>query len=183
MTTLTDRPNTALLIVDVQNGVMSGAINRDAVVANLTTLVAKARAEAVPVVWVQHSSDDLPVDSEQWRYIDELPQADAEPVVHKKYGDSFEDTNLEAVLAERAVGRVVVAGAQTDACILSTLHGARVRGYDVTLVGDAHTTEDLTQWGGADPVKVIDHVNLHWTFGGAPGRTTETVQTGQVSFA
>ena len=183
MTTLPNRPNTALLIVDVQNGVMSGAVKRDAVVANLATLVAKARAEAVPVVWVQHSSDELPKGSEQWRYIAELPQGDTEPVVHKKYGDSFEDTDLEDVLADRGVGRVVVAGAQTDACILSTLHGARVRGYDVTLVGDAHTTEDLTQWGGADPVKVIDHVNLHWSFGGAPGRTVETVTTGEVSFA
>jgi nicotinamidase-related amidase len=183
MTTLANRPNTALLIVDVQNGVMSGAVNRDAVVSNLTSLVAKARAEDVPVVWVQHSSGELPVGSDQWRYIDELPQESSEPVVHKKYGDSFEDTDLESVLAERAVGRVVVAGAQTDACILSTLHGAKIRGYDVTLVSDAHTTEDLTEWGGADPVKVIDHVNLHWSFGSAPGRTADTAKTAEVTFS
>ena len=183
MTTLTDRPNTALLIVDVQNGVMSGAVKRESVVANLASLVAKARAEEVPVVWVQHSSGELPMGSDKWRYIDELPQGAAEPVVHKKYGDSFEETDLESVLAERGVGRVVVAGAQTDACILSTLHGAMVRGYDVTLVSDAHTTEDLTEWGGADPVKVIDHVNLHWSFGGAPGRTADTVEAAAVSFA
>ena len=43
-------------------------------------------------------------------------------------------------LAERGVGRLVVTGAQTDACVRSTLHGAFVRGYDVTLVADAHTT-------------------------------------------
>ena len=67
--------------------------------------------------------------------------------MHKHYGDSFEDTDLESLLAEHQVGRLVVTGAQTDACIRSTLHGALVRGYDVTLVEDAHTTEDLRQWG------------------------------------
>jgi nicotinamidase-related amidase len=60
MTTLTDRPNTALLVIDVQNGVMAGAHNRDGVIANIAVLVDKARAENVPIVWVQHSTDDMP---------------------------------------------------------------------------------------------------------------------------
>ncbi len=68
-------------------------------------------------------------------------------MVHKSFGDSFEDTNLEQVLAQAGVGRLFVTGAQTDECIRSTIHGAFVRGYDVTLVGDAHTTEDLTEYG------------------------------------
>lgn len=138
MTTLPDRPNTALLVIDVQNGVVAGAHRRDEVVANINTLVGKARAHDVPVVWVQHSDDRLERDSESWQYVPELVRRDAEPVVHKNYGDSFEDTDLEALLAERGVGRLVVTGAQTDACIRATLHGGLVRGYDVTLVGDAH---------------------------------------------
>ena len=160
MTTLNERPNTALLIVDVQNDVMSGAVNRDAVVANIAALVEKARAENVPVVWVQHSSDEMPEGSEGWRYVPELRQDQSEPVVHKRYGDSFEETDLEKVLAERKVGRLIVSGAQTDACIMSTLHGAVVRGYDAMLVKDAHTTEDLTEWGAPPPAAVIDHTNL-----------------------
>ncbi len=182
MTTLTDRPNTALLVIDVQNDVMAGAHNRDTVVANIFTLVDKARAGDVPVVWVQHSADDLPEDSDGWRYVPELRQDESEPVVHKRYGDSFDDTDLEAVLAERKVGRLIVAGAQTDACIRSTLHGAIVRGYDATLVGDAHTTEDLTQWGAPAPDKVIDHTNLYWQHHTAPGRHGGTVNTGSVTF-
>lgn len=182
MTTLTDRPNTALLVIDVQNDVMAGAHNRDAVVANIVTLVDKARAGDVPVVWVQHSADDLPQGSDGWRYVPELRQDESEPVVHKRYGDSFDDTDLEAVLAERKVGRLIVAGAQTDACIRSTLHGAVVRGYDATLVGDAHTTEDLTQWGAPAPDQVIDHTNLYWQHHTAPGRHGGTVETGSVSF-
>ena len=182
MTTLTDRPNTALLVIDVQNGVMAEAYNRDGVIANIATLVDKARAENVPVVWVQHNSEQLPEGSEQWRYVPELAQQEAEPVVHKQYGDSFEDTDLESVLAERKVGRLIVAGAQTDACIRSTLHGAIVRGYDATLVKDAHTTEDLSEWGAPTPDKVIDHTNLYWEDHTAPGRQAGIVETGSVSF-
>ncbi len=109
--------------------------------------------------------------------------ADDEPIVHKSYGDSFEDTDLASVLADHGVGRVVVTGAQTDACIRSTLHGAFVRGYDVTLVGDAHTTEDLTEWGAPPPELVISHTNLYWGFQGGPGRTADTVTTDEVAFA
>ena len=60
MTTLENRPNTALVVIDVQNGVVGEAYDRDTVVANVGTVVEKARAAEVPVVWVQHSSDNLP---------------------------------------------------------------------------------------------------------------------------
>lgn len=182
MGTITDRPNTALLIVDVQNGVVGGAHKRDDVVANVAALVDKARAQNVPVVWVQHSSDEIPEGSDGWRYVPELKLDDSEPVVHKRYGDSFEETDLESVLAERQVGSVVLAGAQTDACILATAFGALVRGYDVTLVDDAHTTEDLTEWGAPPPETVIDFVNLYWKYHRAPGRRVEVASTGAVNF-
>ncbi|MBZ6230152.1 cysteine hydrolase family protein [Streptomyces olivaceus] len=183
MTTLPDRPLTALLVIDVQNGVLAGAHDRDGVIANIDTLVGKARAADVPVVWVQHADDELVRDTEPWQYVPELVRRDDEPLVHKSYGDSFEDTALEDVLAERGVGRVVVTGAQTDMCIRSTLHGAFVRGYDVTLVGDAHTTEDLTQFGAPPPAQVVAHTNLYWRWQGAPGRRAETLTTEAVSFA
>jgi nicotinamidase-related amidase len=182
MTTLTDRPNTALLVIDVQNDVVAGTHNRDGVVANIAVLVDKARAGDVPVVWVQHSADGMPQGSDGWRFVPELTQQESEPVVHKRYPDSFEDTDLEAVLAGGKIGRLIVAGAQTDECIRSTLHGAIVRGYDATLVSDAHTTEDLTEWGAPPPAKVIDHTNLYWSGHAAPGREAGTVQTASVTF-
>jgi nicotinamidase-related amidase len=183
MTTLPSRENTALLIIDVQNGVVAGSHNRDDMIANINMLIDKARAEDVAVVWVQHSGEGLERDTENWQYVPELVRLDLEPVVHKQYGDSFEDTDLEAVLAERGVGRLIVAGAQTDACIRSTLHGAFARGYDVTLVGDAHTTEDLTEYGAPIPQQVVAHTNLYWSWQSAPGRTAGTVDTAKVSFA
>ena len=183
MTTLPDRPNTALLVIDVQKGVVASAHDRDGVIANIGTLIDRARAENVPVIWVQHSDEELQRGSESWEYVPELVRRDDEPLVHKTYGDSFEDTDLEARLAERGVGRLVVTGAQTDACIRSTLHGAIVRGYDATLVGDAHTTEDLTAYGAPPPEQVIAHTNLYWKWQSAPGRSGGTVDTKEVSFA
>jgi nicotinamidase-related amidase len=182
MTTLENRPNTALLVVDVQNGIVDGNHARDAVVANVGSLVEKARREQVPVVWVQHSDDGLERGSDAWRIVPELKPGDAEPLVEKNYGDSFEDTNLETVLSGLGVGRLVVVGAQTDACIRSTLHGAFARGYDATLVGDAHTTEDQSAWGAPPPDQVIAHTNLYWKYQTAPGRTAGTVETADVEF-
>ena len=182
MTTLQNRPNTALLVVDVQNGVVEGSPGRDGVVANIGSLVEKARQEQVPVVWVQHSDDGLERGSDEWRIVPELQPDDAEPLVEKNYGDSFEATDLEGVLSGLEVGRLIVVGAQTDACIRSTLHGALVRGYDATLVSDAHTTEDQTAWGAPPPEQVIAHTNLYWTYQTAPGRRAGTVTTRDVDF-
>ena len=182
MTTLVDRPNTALLVIDVQNGVVGQAYDRDNVVATIGTLIDKARAADVEVVWIQHNSDELSRDSEKWQYVPELKRREGEPLVQKAYGDSFEDTDLEAVLAARGIGRLVVAGAQSDACIRSTLHGAIVRGYDATLVSDAHTTEDLTSYGAPAPELVIAHTNIYWQYTTAPGRTAGTVTTADVDF-
>jgi nicotinamidase-related amidase len=182
MTTLKDRPNTALLVVDVQNGVVERAHERDAVVANVSGLVVKARQERVPVVWVQHSDEHLVEGDDEWQIVPELTPDSAEPLIQKRYGDSFEDTDLEAVLSGLGVGRLVVVGAQTDACIRSTLHGAFVRGYDATLVSDAHTTEDQSEWGAPPPDKVIAHTNLYWTYQNAPGRTAGTIETKDVDF-
>ena len=183
MTTLSDRPNTALMVIDVQNGVVAGTYQRDAVVANIGTLVGKARAEGVPIVWVQHSDKNLEKGSDAWQYVPELPRQESEPLVHKTYADSFEDTDLEEVLTKTGVGRLVVTGAQTDECIRSTIHGAFVRGYDVTLVGDAHTTEDQTEWGAPPPDKVIAHTNLYWQYHTAPGRTAGVTETKNVTFS
>lgn len=182
MTTLTERTRTALLVIDVQKGVVAEAHRRDEVVANIAALVDRARAEQTPVVWIQHSDDDLPKGSEAWEYAPELIRRDGEALVHKNFGDSFEGTDLEDVLAGAGIGRLVVTGAQTDACIRSTIHGAFTRGYDVTLVADAHTTDDNSQWGAPPPEQVIAHTNLYWRFQSAPGRTAGVAETKEVTF-
>ena len=182
MTTLRNRLNTALLVVDVQNGVVKGAHKRDAVVANIGMLVSRARQDRVPVIWVQHSDEQLARGADSWQIVPELSPNTSEPLVEKNYGDAFESTNLETVLSDLGVGKLFVVGAQTDACIRSTLHGAFVRGYDVILVSDAHTTENQTAWGAPPPDQIIAFTNLYWNHQSAPGRTAGTVETKGVQF-
>lgn len=183
MTTLQNRPNTVLLVVDTQNGVVGETHERDAVVANIAALVDKARHDSVPVVWVQHADEEgLTKGSGNWQIVPELSPSDDEPHVDKEYADAFEDTTLEDVLSTLRIGRIFLAGAQTDECIRSTLHGAIVRGYDTTLVSDAHTTEDLSEWGAPPPAAVIAHTNLYWANHRAPGRTAGTVTTKDIDF-
>jgi nicotinamidase-related amidase len=182
MTTLQNRPGSALLVVDVQNDVVAGAHQRDAVATNIAELVTQARRAGTPVIWVQHFDDELVKGSDGWQIIPELTPGDAEARIEKSYGDAFEATTLEEELDSAGVARLIVVGAQTDACIRSTLHGAFVRGYDVTLVSDAHTTDDQTSWGAPPPEQVIAHTNLYWSYTSAPGRTAATAETSSVIF-
>ncbi|MEU2378623.1 cysteine hydrolase family protein [Streptomyces misionensis] len=182
MTTLHERPHTAVLVIDVQNGVVAGSPGLADVLANINTLVDRARTAGVPVVWVQHQDEELVPGTEAWEYVPELKRLDSEPLIAKSYPDSFEATELEDVLAAHGVGRLLVTGAQTDCCVRSTLHGGLVRGYDATLVADAHTTEDLTAYGAPSPELVIAHTNLYWSNQSAPGRTAGTVRTADVRF-
>jgi nicotinamidase-related amidase len=182
LSTLQDRPKTALLVVDVQNAVVARAHERDAVVANIGTLVDRARQDETPVVWVQQTDEQLAEGSDEWQIVPELAPAEAEPRIGKAYADSFEETTLESTLSGLGVGRLVVVGAQSDECIRATLHGAIVRGYDATLVSDAHTTEDNSEWGAPPPDQVIGFTNLYWGGHRAPGRTAGTVETKEVDF-
>ena len=183
MTTLANRPNTALLIVDVQTGVVAKAHDRDAVVARIAALADKARADGVPVIWVRHENEQLVPGQDAWQIAPELHPRSDEPIVEKRYGDSFEDTTLEPLLAKLGVGKLLVAGAMTDQCIRSTLHGAITRGYDATLVADAHTTEDFSEYGAPTPDKVIAHTNLYWQYHQAPGRRGGIVTAAEATFA
>ena len=182
MSTLSQRDNTALLIIDVQVGVVGAAYQREAVIANIQRLLTAARAAGTPVIWVAHSEEQMPIGSDAWQYVPELVRLESEPLVHKLYGDSFEATDLEATLAAAKVGHLVVVGAQTDACIRSTIHGAFTRGYDVTLVSDAHTTEDMTEWGAPPPDVIIKHTNMYWGFQSAPGRRASVQPSASISF-
>ena len=183
MTALENRPRTALLVIDVQNGVVAATHERDAIVANVGRVVERARQEDVPVVWIQHSDEQTVRESEAWEIVPELEPGAGEPLVEKHYGDAFEDSTLETVLGDLGVGRLVVAGAQSDQCVRCTLHGAFTRGYDVTLVSDAHTSEDLTRWGAPPPEQVISHTNLYWSYQAAPGRTAVVAPADEVDLA
>jgi nicotinamidase-related amidase len=182
MSTLSGRDRTALVVIDVQNGVVAGSHDRDGVVERISQLVDRARAADVPVVWVQHQDDGLAPDTDAWQFVPELVRDEREPLVHKSYPDSFEDTTFEQTLEDLKVGSLIVTGAQSDCCIRATLHGAIVRGYDAALVGDAHTTEDLSPYGAPGPGEVVTHTNIYWENHSAPGRETAVLSAADVAF-
>ncbi len=183
MTTLADRPNTALVVIDLQNGVVANAYRRHEVLGAVRMLVERARGAHVPVVWVRHTDEALNAGSEAWQIVAELSPAPGEPIIEKSYRDAFEGTELEQVLSTLGVGKLIMTGAQTDMCIRSTLHGALVRGYDATLVSDAHTTEDMSERGAPPPAGVIRHTNLYWSNQSAPGRSGGVIESEDVDFA
>lgn len=178
-----DRARSALIVIDVQNGVMAAAWRAAEVIATISGLVDRARDAGVDVIWVRHSSSELPVDSPQWQIVTALDPRTEEPIVEKTHGSAFEDTDFETVLASRDIGHLIVAGAQSDACVRSTIHAGFSRGYDVTLVSDAHTTEDLTEWGAPAPQLVVSHTNLCWSFESGPGRAARVQSSDEVGFA
>ncbi|MEN9970147.1 MAG: hypothetical protein RLZZ229_355 [Actinomycetota bacterium] len=175
MSTISGRNKTALLVIDVQNGVMEGSYNREPVIEKIASAVAAARAANVPVVWVQHSDEELELGSESWQIVPELAPTAGEARVEKTYRSSFEATNLEAILAELGASHLVVCGAQTNNCIRHTSHSALAAGYDVTLIADAHTTTGY-EWGGhsVDAKAVVEEQNDNFNEQ-LPGRFSRVV--------
>lgn len=171
----------ALLVVDVQHDVMATSILRDEVVANVGTLVDRARAKGVPVVWVRHHAEqELQLGTPGWQIVEELSPAEGEPIVEKTFGDSFAETDLRERLESLGVDSLVLCGAQTDACVRSTFYGALYRGYPVTLVSDAHTTEDMRPWGvpysPEDSIAVLNAQAAHTRLPDVSGDVTTTAE-------
>lgn len=181
MTIPADRSNSALLVVDVQNGVVEGAYKRDEVITNIESAVAKARNAGVPVVWVQHSDEELVIDSNEWQLVSELIPINGEPMVRKTFRSSFEATNLEEILTGLDVGHVIICGAQTNNCIRHTSHDALAKGYNVTLIADAHTTTGY-EWGGhvVSAQAVVEEQNDNFNEQ-LPGRGGRAIPLAQLS--
>lgn len=184
MATIRSGNQAALLVVDVQVGVVADAWEADRAVSNIAHAVERARAAGMPVVWVQHADEELPHGSPEWQLVPELAPAAGEPIVHKHFNSSFEETTLEHELAELGVAHVVLAGTATNWCVRATAYGALDRGYDLTLLADAHTTEDLVladdrMIRAADIVAELNNV-MRWV--SFPGRTSNAATVDQVDF-
>lgn len=173
--------NAALLVIDVQKGVVADNWKRDEVVANCAKMVEHARDSDVPVIWIQHQAEDLPRDSDAWQLVEELAPNDGEIRIYKEYSDSFAATDLGKILEDLDVGHLVISGAQTNACVRATTYRAASEGFDVTLVQDAHTTEDIS-WDGIDlkAKAMIDDLNLTLQFIEWPGQEITSVPTSAV---
>jgi nicotinamidase-related amidase len=173
---------TALLVIDVQNGVVENAWDRDGVLERLATLIDRARQDAVPVVYVQHESDELAPGTDPWRIHARIAPRDGEPIVAKRYGDAFVETTLPGTLASLGAGHLVIAGAQTDACVRATTHRAMGLGYDVTLASDCHTTDDF-DWEGVQvsAEQLVGHFNLAIRYSEYPGQRIAVLPQAEIA--
>ena len=184
MATVREGGKQVLLVVDMQVGVMAQSADAKAVVA-AARAVARARAARVPVIWVQHQSAELPEGSPQWQWAPELIPGRNERQVHKRYNSAFEETKLDRDLAELGAAHIVLAGAQTNWCIRATAYGALERGYDLTLLSDAHTTGTLALSGGAklEAADIVRELNVAMAWLSYPGRKTASVPVDKFAFA
>jgi len=185
MATVREGNKAVLVVVDVQVGVMGESWDSARIIKNVARVVERARADGVPVVWVQHSDEELPYGSPQWQWVPELVPAEGELLIHKKFNSSFEQTELEEELAELGATHVALAGAATNWCIRATAYGALDLGYDLTLIEDAHTTVtmDLDNGTKIEASNVVDELNVCMTWVSYPGRTNGTATAEQVDFA
>jgi nicotinamidase-related amidase len=174
-----------LLVVDVQVGVMESAWDSGRVIANVARAVERARAQGGPVVWVQHGDDDLRRGSAEWQWVPELVPREGEALVHKQFNSAFEDTDLDGVLGELGATHIVLAGAASNWCIRATAYGALDRGYDLTLVKDAHTTQSMEVAEGVwiEAARVVDELNIAMKWLSYPGRANATAKAEDVDFA
>ena len=170
------RGQSALLVIDVQIDVVKEAFERDSKIANMITAVDKARAASLPVIWVQ-DHESLPIGTDGWQIVPELTPLDSDHRVGKIYRSSFEETNLEEVLSSLSIGHLYICGAETNNCVRHTCHSALERGYDVTLIADAHTTTGF-EWNGfiVDAARVIDEQNTNFYDNKMPGRSIRAVK-------
>jgi len=184
MATVREGNKAVLLVVDVQVGVMGESWDSARIIKNVARVVERARADGVPVVWVQHSDEELPYESPKWQWVPELVPAEGELLIHKKFNSSFEQTELEEELAELGATHVALAGAATNWCIRATAYGALDLGYDLTLIEDAHTTVtmDLDNGTKIEASNVVDELNVCMTWVSYPGRTNGTATAEQVDF-
>ncbi|MEZ4672442.1 MAG: cysteine hydrolase family protein [Anaerolineae bacterium] len=149
---------TALLIIDVQQGMIDEKPYRpDELIAHLQTVIEKAHAADVPVIYVKHAArdpqDSLHPDNAGHAIVAAIAPQPGELVVTKHNPDSFQDTVLQQELEARGIKKLIIAGMQSEMCVDTTTRAAFSRGYDVTLVSDAHSTFDNGILSAPDIIK------------------------------
>ncbi|MDP3761040.1 MAG: isochorismatase family protein [Ramlibacter sp.] len=184
MATIREGDKGVLLVVDMQVRVVKDAWDAPRIIGNVASAVARARAEGVPVIWVQHSDGELPHGSPAWQWAPPLAPAEGEVRIDKRFNSSFEQTPLEGELARLGASHITLAGAATNWCIRATAYGALERGYDLTLVKDAHTTGTMALDDGTkiEAENVIRELNIAMTWLEYPGRANTAAAAAELTF-
>lgn len=184
MATIREGEKTALLIVDMQVHVIDSAWKEDLVIENTRIAVEKARKSSVPVIWIQHVNQKLVPGNPGWQIVPEMAPLPDEIRLEKQFNSAFEKTHLEETLARLDITHIILAGVLTNWCIQSTAYAALDKGYDLTLIGDAHTAGDIDFDDGKtlSAADIIQAFNV--TIGGLryPGRRNRVINVDDLAF-
>ena len=184
MATIREGKKSALIVVDVQVGVMKGCWDSERIISNINLAIEKARNHGIPIIWVQHSDDELKFRSPEWELVPQLSLLKTDSRIDKHFNSSFEETSLDELLTRLEVSHILLAGAATNWCIRATAYGALDRGYDLTLIKDAHTTEDMEFEDGVvvRAEHIIRDLNAAMKWLSYPGRVNRTVTAKDLVF-
>lgn len=184
MSTVRSGNQPVLVVVDVQVGVVAEAWETPRVIKNVARAVERAREQGVPIIWVQHSDAELLRDTAEWQWVPALVPASGEGRIHKRFESSFEETGLDQQLADLGATHIILAGACTNWCIRATAYASLDRGYDLTLLKDAHTTKNLELGDGSkiEAANIVTDLNVTMTWLTYPGRHPGTATAEEVDF-
>jgi len=153
--------NSALIILDMQNHAFTATpkpFQAAEVIQRINALSEKARASNVTVVWLQYENPQfLPYQSEGWRLHDSLNMLAEDLLIRKTQINAFIDSDLQRELVKRRISRLIVCGYASEFCIDSTIRYASTLGYQIVIIGDAHTTHDKSHLSAG---KIREHHNL-----------------------
>ncbi|MDG9666251.1 cysteine hydrolase [Hahella sp. CR1] len=164
----TSLPNTALLLIDIQNDYFPGGAmelhQSEQAAAKAASVLSGFRRAGLPVIHVQHEMVGdrgffLPGTEGQKIHASVTPEAD-ETVVVKNYPSSFLRTELDQLLEKQGVKHLVIVGMMTHMCVNTTVRAAAEHGYGVTLIGDATATRDLILDGESVPAAHVQKAML-----------------------
>ncbi len=184
MATVRDGEKAALVVVDLQVGVVEACWQVERVIGNASQVVDKARAAGLPIIWVQHADNELPSGSSGWQWVPALAPGAREPVVGKAHNSAFEQSTFKSELDALGIAHIYLLGAASNWCVRSTAFAALERGYDLTLVGDAHTTQSMTLEDGSrlEAADLVKDLNIAMTWLSYPGRTNRVRNTHELAF-
>jgi nicotinamidase-related amidase len=180
---MAETPRAAVLVVDLQTGLIDGVAeppihDAEGVIARAKSVIAWARRAGRPVAFVRHDGppgDSLAPGAAGWPVWPALGQAADEPTFSKSVGDAFSQPALGDWIDAQGAGELILLGAQSDHCVAATLGGALARGLQVTVVGDAHSTCDF---GGETAAAIIARQNQAFEAAGAKVVTAAALTAG-----
>jgi nicotinamidase-related amidase len=172
----------ALLIIDMQAGILAEVPDADALTVRVAELANRTRGAGRPVFVIQHQSADLVPGKPEWRLAELITAGDGDVLLAKRNADSFIGTDLDERLREMGISHVIVTGLTTEFCIDSTCRAALSRGYDLTLIEDGHSTTVLPTDSVLSAEAIVARYNQVLSSVEYPDREVRVISADDITF-